>query len=250
MVNANVKSRQFCSVCKEWLDMEVVPTNDGDEDDGVIWFRCPRCQGFLPKLSGADLKSGPDEQEESAGPGETGSAAAADDDSMPWDSPADMMADLAAKETAARENAATEGESGKRAAGSADASAEALDESVADVVLPGDEDLAAVAETGDVDAVAAALPEVDVTADDEEDEQAEPSEPIMEYAAMLAEVDPEQAVPYRHWGTYDVGQCIHHLAWNDCGVVVAKEALPGGRQVIKVYFEEAGVVRLIEQAPR
>ncbi len=36
--------------------MEVVPTGDGDDDDGVIWFRCPQCQGFLPKLSGADLK--------------------------------------------------------------------------------------------------------------------------------------------------------------------------------------------------
>ena len=42
-----MKSRQFCSVCKEWLEMEVVPTSDGEEDDGVIWFRCPQCQGFL-----------------------------------------------------------------------------------------------------------------------------------------------------------------------------------------------------------
>ncbi|MBK7187740.1 MAG: hypothetical protein IPH86_03390 [bacterium] len=32
--------------------MEVVPTGDGD-DDGVVWFRCPQCQGFLPKLSSA-----------------------------------------------------------------------------------------------------------------------------------------------------------------------------------------------------
>jgi hypothetical protein len=31
-------------------------------------------------------------------------------------------------------------------------------------------------------------------------------------------------------------------------VVVAKESLPGGRKVIKCYFEAAGVVRLIEQA--
>ena len=30
-----MKSRQFCSVCKEWLEMEVVPTSDGEEDDGV-----------------------------------------------------------------------------------------------------------------------------------------------------------------------------------------------------------------------
>ena len=41
-----------------------------------------------------------------------------------------------------------------------------------------------------------------------------------------------------------------HLAWDDCGVVVAKEDLPGGRQVIKCYFAEAGVVRLIEKAPK
>ena len=50
-----MKSRQFCSVCKQWLEMEVVPTGDGEDDDGVIWFRCPQCQGFLPKLKGADL---------------------------------------------------------------------------------------------------------------------------------------------------------------------------------------------------
>jgi len=59
-VNAMQKSRQFCSVCKDWLEMEVVPTGDGEDDDGVIWFRCPQCQGFLPKLSGGDSDSGDD----------------------------------------------------------------------------------------------------------------------------------------------------------------------------------------------
>ena len=82
------------------------------------------------------------------------------------------------------------------------------------------------------------------------DEPAEPSEPVHEYAALLAEKDQSQPTPYRPWETYDVGQCIHHQAWEDCGVVVAKEDLPGGRQIIKCYFEEAGVVRLIEQAPK
>ena len=82
------------------------------------------------------------------------------------------------------------------------------------------------------------------------DEAVDPGDPIHEYAAMLAKMDQEQTVPYRPWDSYEVGQCIHHLAWEDCGVVVAKEKLPGGRQVIKCYFEEAGVVRLIEQAPR
>ena len=78
----------------------------------------------------------------------------------------------------------------------------------------------------------------------------EPVEPIHEYAALLAEKDQSQPTPYRPWESYEVGQCIHHQAWEDCGVVVAKEKLPGGRQVIKCYFEEAGVVRLIEMAPR
>jgi hypothetical protein len=81
-------------------------------------------------------------------------------------------------------------------------------------------------------------------------EPAEPPEPIHEYAALLAEKDQSQPTPYRPWETYEVGQCIHHQAWEDCGVVVAKEKLPGGRQVIKCYFEEAGVVRLIEKAPQ
>jgi hypothetical protein len=43
---------------------------------------------------------------------------------------------------------------------------------------------------------------------------------------------------------------VLHLAWNDCGVVVGKEVLPGGRRVIKCWFQGAGVVRLIENTPR
>jgi len=66
----------------------------------------------------------------------------------------------------------------------------------------------------------------------------------------LAESDVSAAVPYRPWDTYEVGQCVNHLAWDDCGVVVAKESLPGGRKAIKCYFEDAGVIRLIEQAPK
>jgi len=46
-----VKINQYCSVCKMHLDMEVIPTDDGG-DDGVIWLRCPQCQGFLPKFAG------------------------------------------------------------------------------------------------------------------------------------------------------------------------------------------------------
>jgi len=230
-VNTNIKSRQFCSVCKEWLDMEVVPSSDGDEDDGVIWFRCPRCQGFLPKLSGADSQIGPEpgavaEDDSPAATGDDSAVAEAPapdsgDDTLPWNSPADMMADLAGKD----------GEPGE--------------EEDDDPLLGGAgiEEIEEHAVTGSDEAP-------DSKAGQKSEPETPAAEPIMEYAALLAEKDVEEAAPYRHWGTYSVGQCIHHLAWDDCGVVVAKEELPGGRQVIKVYFEEAGVVRLIEQAPR
>jgi hypothetical protein len=36
--------------------MEVVPTADGEED-GVIWLRCPGCQGYLPKIDSGGLSS-------------------------------------------------------------------------------------------------------------------------------------------------------------------------------------------------
>jgi hypothetical protein len=225
-----MKSSQFCSVCKEWLEMEVVPTSDGEEDDGVIWFRCPQCQGFLPKLSGADLKSDPKDQ--SASPpkatddGEPGAPAespsepkaeppsatpepssqSGEDDVLPWDSPADMMA--------ARQKAG------------------------ADPELP------------DLEKIEQDIGRNDEVASDEAGEPDEAAEPIHEYAALLASKDQSQPAPYRPWESYEVGQCIHHQAWEDCGVVVAKENLPGGRRVIKCYFEEAGVVRLIEMAPR
>jgi hypothetical protein len=187
--------------------MEVVPTGDGDED-GVVWFRCPDCQGFLPKLG--DALAGEDDAE-AADPAPGGSDAApaeaaepetaAPADDMPWDSPADMIASRSASATG--EDVGTE---------------------------PAQE----------------APPEEEKEAADE----APAPEPVAEYAALLAEKDPSTAEPYRPWQTYEVGQCVHHLAWDDCGVVVAKEDLPGGRHVIKCYFSEAGVVRLIEQAPR
>jgi len=222
-----MKSRQFCSVCKDWLEMEVVPTSDGEEDDGVIWFRCPQCQGFLPKLSGADLKTdaektadspdtsaqagNPEPEAEPAKPADPPESpkSAKPAQGLPWDSPADMM-------------------EARRIAGDPQS-------------LPELDDLA-----GD----AAAAPTAKKKKSDKSDEPAEPAEPIHEYAAMLEARGQEEPTPYRPWETYEVGQCIHHQAWEDCGVVVAKEKLPGGRQVIKCYFEEAGVVRLIEKAPR
>jgi len=44
---------QYCSVCKDNFDMEVV--KQGSSKD-VIWLKCPGCQGFLPHT--------PDESEE------------------------------------------------------------------------------------------------------------------------------------------------------------------------------------------
>lgn len=193
--------------------MEVVPTGDGD-DDGVVWFRCPQCQGFLPKLGGA--LAGDDEPEKTAPAAEDAapaSAPAPDEppEDMPWDSPADMIASQ-----------------------SAPASPDA-DPLAADAVAGVPVEEAAAGARGKAGKKAADEP---------------PPEPIGEYASLLAEQDPSTAEPYRPWQTYEVGQCVHHLAWDDCGVVVAKEDLPGGRHVIKCYFSEAGVVRLIEQAPR
>ena len=196
--------------------MEVVPTSDGEEDDGVIWFRCPQCQGFLPKLSGADLQT--DTSDKSDSP-ETESVTPAEEpdsppsaksgEGLPWDSPADMM-------------------EARRIAGDPNSLPELDDLSADDTSEPADKKKKSA----------------------KPDEPEVPAEPIHEYAAMLEARDQSEPTPYRPWETYEVGQCIHHQAWEDCGVVVAKEKLPGGRQVIKCYFEEAGVVRLIEKAPR
>ena len=206
--------------------MEVVPTSDGEEDDGVIWFRCPQCQGFLPKLSGADLKAEPEEASAvetdtdspqdppaESGPSPTLPSESGSDETMPWDSPAEMMA--------AGEN------------------------TVPDPGLPDLEELV-------VSDLVAAVPKTEdaETSRGSKTNAAEPAEPVHEYAALLAENDQNEPTPYRPWETYEVGQCILHQAWEDCGIVVAKEDLPGGRQIIKCYFAEAGVVRLIEKAPR
>ena len=135
---------------------------------------------------------------------------------MPWDSPAEMLAASRATEEMDPAEVAAE----------------------LDLPLPDDDDEAPTADVA--------------TEPGSPDEPAaeDAAEPLAEYAARLAALDPATAVPYRPWATYEVGQCVQHLAWDDCGVVVDKESLPGGRRVIKCYFAEAGVVRLIEQAPR
>lgn len=210
-----MKSRRFCSVCKQWLEMEIVPTADGD-DDGVVWFRCPQCQGCLPKLSAVSTDPG--------GTASAGTGAADADESASADV-TDVLLDVDDLHLAAIADAIDADEPGV----DDDADDEADEDSGEDV---------------DDDAEVAAPRPIGVRAPVTE------SEPVMEYAAMLAAVDPETSVPYRPWDTYEVGQCVLHLAWNDCGVVVAKEALPGGRRAIKCWFQGAGVVRLIENAPR
>lgn len=42
--------RQYCSVCKDHLDMTVVSDTN---EDGVIWLKCPRCKGILPRMEDA-----------------------------------------------------------------------------------------------------------------------------------------------------------------------------------------------------
>lgn len=45
--------KQYCSVCKDHLEMTVV--EEGGEDE-VTWLKCPRCKGILPhmKLDGEE----------------------------------------------------------------------------------------------------------------------------------------------------------------------------------------------------
>ena len=98
----------------------------------------------------------------------------------------------------------------------------------------------------DLDDVAAIIP----------DTEDEPSPEVKDAAVLVTDqdeglelleaMDVSKAVPYRPWQTYAAGDILHHLAWNDHGVVLDKEQLPGNRWVLKVRFAEAGLVRLIE----
>jgi len=48
MPGTDIKTiNQYCSVCKDHFDMEVVKQGSGK---GVIWLKCPGCQGFLPYM--------------------------------------------------------------------------------------------------------------------------------------------------------------------------------------------------------
>ena len=187
MCGATVKISQYCSVCKKSLDMEVVPTDDG-EDDGVMWLRCPDCGGFLPKIRDASL---------------TGVA-------------------------------------------NADADSTTADNSITDDTDAAADEPTPVAESTETTTPAAGEKPSPEKAPQVPQEPAGPQEPLDEYAALLAEQDPASVVPYRPWNIYTERDLVHHLAWDDVGVVVAKETLPGNRQVVKVYFEKMGIARLIE----
>jgi hypothetical protein len=88
-------------------------------------------------------------------------------------------------------------------------------------------------------------PDLAETADPDPEPDPGPDAPAVD---PLDGLDLESAVPYRPWESYAEGDLIHHLAWDDYGIVLAKEILPGHRLVVKVQFSQAGVVRLIEQS--
>lgn len=124
--------RQYCSVCKGHYDMTVVRES---VEDGVIWLKCPNCQGILPHMPEAESSGG---------------------------------------------------------------------------------------------TATATAPERKAAAD------------------PLEDLDVESARPYEPTETYAVGDVVHHRGWNDFGVVLAKQVLPGNRNVIRVRFAESGEVQLIE----
>lgn len=197
-----MKINQYCSVCKQHLDMEVIPTDDAG-DDGVIWLRCPQCQGFLPKFSGSLPPPAP------SAPVKRALGADQDEQAAPTEQ---------------------SGERPARRASSSGAAAEDRDEA-AEPEPDGDTDLEELDRGRNRVAAPAAA-----------------AEPIAAYAAMLGEADLTKARPYRAGEAYAVGDVIHHLAYGTVGIVVGKEKLPGGRLAVKVYFDDIGIVRLIEQA--
>jgi hypothetical protein len=146
MAPTNSAMRQFCSVCKSTFEMEVVRES---AEDGVIWLRCPNCQGILPHMPDLEPPDGEEKSDEAA------------------DAP--------------------------RRGG-----------------------------------------------DRQEDQSPSAA------ADLLDEIDPEKARPYSDAETYEVGDVIHHRAWNDFGIVQATESLPGNRRIIRVRFVNAGEVQLLE----
>ena len=140
---------------------------------------------------------------------------------------------------------AVDGESGPDGESEA---AEPLDDGAADAAFPAD----VLADAG-LDLPEPLIDDLDADTDGIADEPgAEPvdgddSDLMIGQASVLDDMDIASGVAYRPWETYAVGDVIHHLAWDDYGVVLAKEILPGDRKVVKVHFANAGIVRLIEE---
>ena len=63
-----------------------------------------------------------------------------------------------------------------------------------------------------------------------------------------AKKKPERAdcSEYRPENTYQVGQAIVHLEWDDIGKIVSKERTSAGESAIVVSFEKLGERRLLE----
>ncbi len=222
--------------------MEVVPTDDG-EDDGVIWLRCPQCQGFLPKISGKLVSADGEGDEADDAPG----GSSADSHGVPSGEPADRIGGDGV-------------DSPLQATSSPDVfSAETRDDpSVPASVTEADPGGGAGAggdRAGFTDDPVAAIPSPDDAAGESpaggEDKSEDTEEaPVEDYSAEVAAMDVTLAQPYRPWDSYALGDVIHHLAWDDCGVVVAEEVLPGQRKIIKVAFEKSGVHCLIVESSR
>ena len=51
-VSSNTNAiKQHCSVCKSDFEMEIIKQGSGE---GVVWLKCPGCQGFLPYMPDED----------------------------------------------------------------------------------------------------------------------------------------------------------------------------------------------------
>ena len=89
------------------------------------------------------------------------------------------------------------------------------------------------------------LPHMPETSDESSGGEATETETV---ADPLDGIDVEAARPYEPSQTYEEGDVIHHRGWNDYGVVIGKDVLPGNRHMIVVRFAENGQVQLIEGA--
>lgn len=85
------------------------------------------------------------------------------------------------------------------------------------------------------------LPHMDDGAQDDTSQEEKP-------AHTLDEIDISRSRPYVSTEVYQIDDVIHHRGWDDYGVVVAKERLPGNRNVIRVRFAQQGEIQLIEGA--